>query len=267
MKMELFIYIILGIIQGFTEPLPISSSGHLMIFKDLFEFSLTDLNFEIIVNFGSFIAIFFIFRKVIFELVSSFFIYIFNKDKRSEHLDNFKYCWLIVVASIPVAIIGFFAKDYIESLLSIKLVGCALLVTGLFLFLVRNKNGKKDDSKLSFKDAIIIGLFQVVALFPGISRSGATLIGCLFTGLDNKTALKYTFMLYFPVSVGTMLLSIADLASIDSSLMLNYGIGMIASMIVTYFAYKWFAKLVTNGNLWKFSIYCFIVGILTIIFL
>ena len=118
--MNLIKYAILGIIQGLTEPLPISSSGHLLVFKNLFNTNMfNDLNFEIVVNFASFIAILFIFRKDIIKLIKSFFLYLFGqKDNRKKYKDDFKYCMLIVIGSIPVGIAGILFKDKIESILA-----------------------------------------------------------------------------------------------------------------------------------------------------
>lgn len=268
--LKYFIYILLGILQGFTEPIPISSSGHLLLFKRLFNTNmLDDLNFEIFVNFGSFLAILFIFFPDIIKLIKSFFTYIFNKKKRKETYNDFKYCMLIIVGSIPVAIIGALFKDNIEAAVSnIKLLGVAFLITAISLFLVKNRSGNKEDKDITIKDAIIIGLMQMVALCPGISRSGAVLVGCLLCGLKRETSLKYTFMLYFPVSVASMGLGVIDFieSPASSSLIIPYLLGMIAALIVTYFSYKWLSEIVKKGSLWKFSIYCFILAIFIFIY-
>ena len=263
--MKLLEYIIFGIIQGLTEPLPISSSGHLVLLKNMFNTTIqNDLNFEIIVNFGSFLAILLIFWKDIIKLIKSFFGYLFSKEKKKEYQNDFKYCMLIIIGSIPVGITGILLKDKIENILSgPRILGIAFLITATALFFVRNYKGIKKDKDITYKDAIIIGLLQMVALFPGISRSGTVLVGCLLCGLSRETSLKYTFMLYFPVSVASMGLGILDLldASNLSSLILPYTVGLIASGIVTYFSYQWLSNWVKKGKLWKFSIYCFILGI------
>ena len=243
--MEILKYIILGIIQGITEPLPISSSGHVFILKQIFNLGGTDLNFEIIVNFGSLLAILLIYKDDLIKLIKNFFL--FFKKKTDETKNDFKYCLLIVLGSI----------------------GIAFLVTSLFLFLVKNIKGKKKDKDLSIIDSIVIGITQVVALIPGISRSGSTLIGGLFRDLDRETALKYSFMLYIPVSLGTTILGIKDLLEMSNihDLILPYGLGFIASFIVSYFTLRWFMKVVKKGNLIYFSIYTLIIGILVLLFL
>lgn len=268
--MELIKYIILGIIQGLTEPLPISSSGHLLIFRELFNTNMfNDLNFEVMVNFGSFIAILIIFWKDIVRLVSSFFKYLFgDKKDKKKYYDDFKYCLLIVVGSIPVGIIGLLFKDKIEAIASVKEVGLALLITALALFVVKSSNGKKKDNEITYKDALIIGLFQMCALLPGLSRSGMVLVGCLLCGLNRESSLKYTFMLFFSVSVASFGLSSIDVikSGIASNLLLGYFLGMVAAGIVTYFTYKWLSEIVKNGKLWKFSIYCVLVALFIFIY-
>jgi len=269
--MELIKYIILGIIQGFTEPLPISSSGHLVLFKNVFntDMLLADVNFEIIVNFGSFLAILLIFWKDIVKLVTAFFGFIFNKKKRKEYQSDYKYCWLIIIGSIPVGLAGILLKDKIDALSGHMMVlGIAFLITSIMLFLVKNANGKKEDHDITYKDAIIIGLLQMVALTPGISRSGTVLVGCLLCGLSRAASLKYTFMLYFPVSIASMGLGVLDLLEAGNigSLLLPYLAGLVAAGIVTYFTYRWLSNLVQKGRLWKFSIYCFCLAIFVLIY-
>ncbi len=263
-QMNTIIYIILGIIQGLTEPLPISSSGHIFLFKNLFNTEMfNSLNFEIISNFGSFVAIFIIFWKDIKELVSSFFIYIFNKDKRSENKNKFKYCWLVVISTIPVGITGLLFKDKLENLYNLKGLAIAFLITALALFIVRNIKGTKGDYDITIKDAIVIGLFQMITIIPGISRSGTVLVACLLCNLKRETALKYTFILYFPVSVATMILGVSDLISTPelSSLLIPYFLGMITAGVVTYISYKWLSNFVKKGKLYYFSIYCLLLSI------
>ena len=268
--MNYLIYIILGIIQGFTEPIPVSSSGHIFLFKNIFNTNMfNDLNFEIVTNFGSFLAILFIFRKDAIELLKAFFLYIFKKDLRDKYKNKFRYCMYIIVSTIPIGIAGLLLKDFIESKLqNITLLGFAFLFTALMLLLVKNKNGKKEDDDITLKDALIIGILQIVALFPGISRSGTTLVLCLLVGMSRSTALKYTFILYFPISVGTMILGVKDIIEAGNlaSVFLPYLSGLVAAGIVTYFSYRWLSEIVRKGNLWKFSIYCVCLAIFIFIY-
>lgn len=272
MLVEIIKYLIFGIVQGFTEPLPISSSGHLVLLRYIFNTNaFDDLTFEILLNFASFIAIFYIFRKDIFKLIKSFFTYIFDKDKKEdkEIKKDFKYCLMIIVGSIPAALGGILFKDLIEDKLgsSIKLLGVSFLITAVLLFIVRKMKGIKEDKDITYIDALIIGLFQMAALMPGISRSGAVLVGCMLIGLSRDSALKYTFMLYLPVSVGSMVFSIKDLLHLDTSLIVPYAFGFIASLVVTYFASLWFFDKVRKGRLAYFSIYLLILSLIVLIFI
>ena len=268
--MNYLVYIILGIIQGFTEPIPVSSSGHIFLFKNIFKSEMfNDLNFEIVANFGSFLAILFIFRKDVLDLLKAFFSYIFKKESRCENKKKFRYCMFILISTIPIGIAGVLLKDFIENKLqNIMFLGVAFLITAGMLLLVKNKNGKKEDYDITLKDALIVGIFQIVALFPGISRSGTTLVLCLLVGMSRSTALKYTFILYFPISVGTMLLGVKDIIDAGnlSTVALPYFLGMVAAGIVTYFSYRWLSEIVKRGNLWKFSIYCVFLAIFIFIY-
>ena len=266
---EIIKYIILGIIQGFTEPLPISSSGHVYILRNILNIGeLTDLNFEIIVNFGSLIAILLIYYKDIKKLVTNFFKYFTIKNEETKN--DFKYCLLIILGVIPIGIVGFLFKDQIENFLnSTKIIGISFLITALFLYLVRNIKGKKDDKQLTWKDAIIIGIVQIIAVIPGISRSGSTLITALFCNIKRESALKYSFMLYIPISVGTTLLGIKDLITMPNihEMIIPYGLSFIASLIVSFFTLKWFMNVVKKGKFIYFSIYCLTIGLLVLLFL
>ena len=267
--MMLIKYIILGIIQGITEPIPVSSSGHLFILKKLFNTDiLNDLNFEIFLNFASFLAIVIIFWKDIVKLVTSFFKYIFDKNNRNKYYNDFKYCMLIVVGSIPVGLVGVLFKDEIENILNnVWMIGIAFIITAICLIVVNNIKGKKEDNDISYNDAIIIGLIQALALFPGLSRSGMTLVGCLLCKLNRESSLKYTFMLYLPVSVGTFILGVKDIVEvgIQSNMLINYIISMIFSGIFTLLTYRYFSNMVKKGKLWKFSIYLFFLAIFVFI--
>ena len=266
--MEFIKYIILGIIQGISEPLPISSSGHIFLFKNLFNTEIfNSLNFEIISNFGSFLAILFIFRKDIIKLIKDFFGYLFDKAKKINYKDSFLYVLKIVISTIPVILTGYFLNDYIEEhYTSLKLLAVAFIFTALMLYIVRNIKGNKTSNEITFKDAIIIGLFEAITIIPGISRSGTVLVACLICKLKREDALKYTFMLYFPVSLGAMVLKISDLKTISSNLYLPYFIGMVMALVVTYFSYQWLSNIVKKGHLWKFSIYCLLLAIFIFIY-
>lgn len=267
---ELLKYIFLGFIQGVTESIPVSSSGHLMIFKNLISLNVDFDTLAIITNFGSLIAILLVFRKDIIELIVNFFKYLFKKDKKCK--DDFKYCWLVVLGCIPAGIVGLLVAKLdllakIED--NVKIVGLSLIVTAILLFLIRNIKGNKDDHDITCKNALIIGLFQIIGVFPGISRSGSTIIGGMNQNLKRDTAFKYSFMLYIPMSIAAMALEITDIfdKSIDTITWLYYGLAALVAFVFTYITTKWFRGIVNRGKLIYFSIYCFIVGLLVILFL
>lgn len=268
--MILLKYIFLAIIQGLTEPLPISSSGHMFLFKSLFNTNMfNDLNYEIICNFGSFLAILYLFRKDVIILISDFLKFVFKKEKRNSTKSNFMYCIYIIISTIPVIITGFFLKDFIENKFSnIHFLGVAFLITALALFLVRNIKGNKDDNDITLKDAIIIGLFEAITILPGISRSGTVLVACLICNLKRDTALKYTFMLYFPVSLGAMVLGVSDLVNAGNliKMLLPYSLGIAIAGTITLLSYRWLASWVKRGKLQYFSFYCLLLAIFIFIY-
>ncbi len=266
-------FIILGFIQGITEPIPVSSSGHLLIIKSLISKATEGIDFELlatITNTGSFIAIVLLFKDEIIEILRDFFSHI--KKKSNKTLVNFRYAVLIIIATIPAGIIGLIVTkldlfDFLEK--NIKFVGVTLLITAFFLFLIKDIKGHKEKKDITFKDAITIGLFQVIALLPGISRSGATIVGGMTRDLTRKDAFKFSFLLYIPISVATMLLGLKDLfsSSLSAFSWFCYILSAIVAFIFTYIGTKWFRKIMENGKLIYFVYYCLVVGLLVLIFL
>lgn len=265
--MELLKYIFLGFIQGMTETIPVSSSGHLMIFKEILDVNVDFDTIAILTNFGSLIAIIILFWNDIIKIIKNFFKYLKNKDKKYKN--EYKYAWMIVLGCIPAGLMGLLVSyfelfDKIEN--NIKIVGVSLVITSILLFVIRNFKGKKDDNKIGVKEALTVGCFQILGLFPGISRSGSTIVGGMTQGLKRDTAFKYSFMLYIPMSLAAMVLEMSDL-NMDSNLIFYYICSVVVSLVVTLLVTKWFRKIVNNGKLIYFSIYCFIVGIFVILFL
>lgn len=276
---ELIEYILLGIMQGITEPIPVSSSGHVLILQTILSKinSGIDIDFgtlATITNLGSLIAIIIIFWSDIVNLIKSFFSFVFNKESRKDKevgLD-FKYCLKIIIATIPAGVAGLIATklgllDALEE--NVKFVGIMLLLTAVFLFLIKDFKGKKNRDDISFKDSIIIGLCQMISIIPGLSRSGATIVGGMFRNLKRDVAFNFSFILYIPISIATSILGIKDLLelSISSSTYILYIIAAILAGIFTYIFTKWFAKIVKEGKLIYFSIYCLVLGLVVILFL
>lgn len=261
-------YVILGAVQGFTEPIPVSSSGHLIIAQQLLGVDRKGLAFEILANTASLIAILIVFRADIGRLISGSYNYI--RTRQPQYKSDFMFSLYVVLGTIPAVIIGLLFKDQIEAYFSsIQSVAICLLLTGVALWLIRNLRGKKRDGDLSTKDALIVGFAQAIALVPGISRSGATVIASIATGMKQETALRFSFMLYIPVSLGGLVLGVSDILDDPerTSMALPYLAAFITTFVVTYFAMRWFMNIMAKGNLRYFAYYCFIGAALMLIFL
>lgn len=258
-------YAFLGLLQGVTEPIPISSSGHLIIAQTLLGLEIDGLSFEVLVNFASLLAVLIIYRKDLIRLASGSLSYIRNRDEASKA--DFRFVVYLVIATIPAGLAGVFLNDMFSELKGLFTVGVTLLVTGLALWLIRNMRGHKKDNQLKLKDAIIIGLAQAVALIPGISRSGATIVAAMGLGLNRTTALKFSFLMYIPVSVGGMVLEAGDMIRDPqlSSLAVPYALAFVTSLVASYFALRWFMGIMERGNLKYFSWYAFTVGAIIVV--
>ena len=269
---DLLKFLFLGFVQGITEPIPVSSSGHLLVFQSLIK-GLEGIDYEILAtltNFGSFLAIVIIFRDKIASLFKAFFGYLKSKDKKYYY--DYKYCWYIVIATIPAGLVGIIVKklgifDFLES--NVRFVGLTLVITAAFLYFIKDFKGVKSNKDITFKDSIIIGLFQMVALLPGISRSGSTIVGGMLRSLKREVAFDFSFILYIPISLATMVLGVKDLfeASLSGVQIFYYLIATVMAFIFTYIGTKWFRNVVKNGKLIYFVVYCLVVGSLIIIFL
>ena len=270
-------YIFLGILQGITEPIPVSSSGHLLILQTILEKFSQNINIDFSIlatmtNFGSLIAIVVIYWNDITKLVKSFFAYLLNKNRKKDVKEDFSYCLKIIIATIPAGIAGIIATklnllNTLEE--NVKFVGFMLLLTAIFLFLIKDFKGSKDKDKITFMDAFVIGICQMIAIIPGLSRSGATIVGGMYRKLKRTTAFDFSFILYIPISVATSILGIKDLlaTSISSSTWILYLIATILAGIFTYIFTKWFSKIVKEGKLIYFSVYCVILGLIVILFI
>jgi len=247
--------IILGIVQGLTEWLPVSSSGHLVIFEEFFKMK-TSLFFNIILHLGSLLVLLIVFRNDIKKIILSFF--------KKEYKNYRKIGYLMIIGTIFTGIIVLIFKDLFVNLFSNTLVvGIALMITGSLLFFSKFTKEKKQE--VNFKDSIFIGLMQGVAIIPGISRSGSTISLGLFLGVKREEAARFSFLLFIPAVIGALLFDLFELKTFDNNL-LSLVIGFIVSFIVSYFTLKWFLKLIRNKSFHKFAYYCFILGIIVVLF-
>lgn len=261
-------FLLLGLFQGLTEPIPISSSGHLLIAQYFLDVEIEGSNstFALLVNSASLLAVLIIYRDDIKRLVINGLK--FFKEKTPETRRDFMFVVYLVVATIPAGIIGVLFQDTIDSYLStIVTVGVTLVITGLALWLIRNMRGQRKDGNMTMKDAVIIGGAQAVALIPGISRSGATIVAAMARGINQETALRFSFLLFIPISLGGAVLSITDIVNDDNlaTMAVPYIMAFVGSLVASYFSLKWFMNIMAKGQLKYFAIYCFIVGPLVVL--
>ena len=264
--------IILGAVQGISEFLPISSSGHLVLVPALLGIE-TGLAFDTILHIGTLVAIFTFFWKVIINLIKGFILSIIDLTegvdifKRELHrVPEKRFAWLIIVGTIPTGIMGILLKDAIETIFRGTLfVGIFLLVTAAVLYYSeRHSSGQITQKDMSFKQALIVGICQGLAVFPGISRSGSTIASGLCLGLNREYAARYSFLLSIPAVIGAGLIQIKDIATLDASVSVLLA-GFISSVIFGYLSIKLLMKMIKGWSLDIFAYYCTIIGIITII--
>ncbi|WP_439182186.1 undecaprenyl-diphosphate phosphatase [Carboxylicivirga taeanensis] len=259
--MEIFEALILGIIQGLTEFLPVSSSGHLEIAKAIFGANTVgkeSLFMTVMLHGATAISTIVVFRKEIIEIISGLFQFKWN--------DQTIFSLKIVASLFPAAFVGIVFNDQIEALFNnqILLVGIMLLITSVLLFLA--DKAKTTEKGVSYAHAIIIGVAQAIAILPGISRSGATISTSVLLGIDRTRATRFSFLMVVPLILGKMgkdLLS-SDFTATDISV-LPVTVGFIAAFITGLLACTWMIKLVRNSKLTYFSIYCAIIGLIAIV--
>ena len=249
--MSFFQAIFLGIVQGLTEFLPVSSSGHLVIFQKIFGFTEAPIAFDSLVHFGTLAALIVFFRKEILNIFK-----------------NKKLILNLAIGTIPIVFIGFLLKDKIEEIFnSLLLVGFSFLITATILFLVsRVKESKKGIKEIKKSDSLIVGLFQALAILPGVSRSGSTISGAIFRDIKKEDAFNFSFFLGMIAISGAMLLQVPEIKNFSSDETANGFLGFLFAAIVGYFSLKVLKKFVINGKLHYFGIYCAILGVICIIF-
>lgn len=261
-------YLALGIFQGFTEPIPVSSSGHLVLLQHFLRIEIEGLSFEVLVNFASLFAVLVIYRHDLVKLFFGFFRFIFKKDQSAR--SDFRFGMYIIIATIPAAVIALLFEDWIADIFKhIRVIAITLSVTGVALWFIRNLKGIKRDNDITLREVIVVGLAQAVALIPGISRSGATIVAAMSLGWSQQTALRFSFFLFIPISIGGGILAISDLVQDPNikQLFIPYSLAFIGSFVASYFSLKWFMNIMKKGKLVYFALYCFIVSAVLLIIL
>jgi undecaprenyl-diphosphatase len=260
--------IVLGIVQGLTEFLPVSSSGHLVLFQNLFGLKEPELLFDICMHVGTLTAAIIVFYREILEILRALF-QIPRKLKLRGGLirlcevdESIRMVLLIVVGSIPTVVIGLLFKEIINQLFgSITVVGLMLLVTGSLLWLTQNmRNSKRPVRETTFKDALLIGIAQGLAIIPGVSRSGVTISTALFLGVDRKLASRYSFLLSIPAICGALLIGL-DTPELHTTIPMSTIVaGSVVSAIVGWIALVILLRIVKRGRLHIIAPYCWLVG-------
>ncbi|AXO81026.1 undecaprenyl-diphosphate phosphatase [Olleya aquimaris] len=260
--MDIIDSIILGIVQGLTEFLPVSSSGHLELGKAILgDNSIPEesLLFTVVLHFATALSTIVIFRKDILDILRGLLSFKWNEDT--------KFTTKIIISMLPAVIVGLFFEEQLEQLFggSILLVGCMLLVTAILLYFA--DKAKNTNKNVSFKNAFIIGISQAIAMLPGISRSGATISTSVLLGNDKTKAARFSFLMVVPLIFGKIAKDVlgGDL-SFESQNITALSAGFIAAFVAGLFACTWMISLVKKSKLSYFSIYCAIVGVIAIIF-
>jgi undecaprenyl-diphosphatase len=280
--------ILLGIVQGITEFLPVSSSGHLAILQNIFHVE-TDggMLFDIMLHIGTLVAIFIVYYKDIWRMIvealsmcadicSNIRIFFLNrihktslKYKKIIHNNYRKFVVLILVSTVPTGVIGIIGKDIVEQASNSLLIpGICLLITGVLLLIADlTPDGKKMPRHVSYPAGLLIGAAQGLATLPGLSRSGTTIAVCLLLGLERKFAVKYSFILSIPAVLGAAVLEIGDVIAepIEMGQIGIYAVGMLCAAVVGYVCIRTMLVVVRNKKFRYFSYYCFAVGVLAIV--
>ncbi|MGS0764687.1 undecaprenyl-diphosphatase UppP [Syntrophomonas curvata] len=253
--MTLFHSVLLGAVQGLTEFLPVSSSGHLVIFQHILGVQESPLTFDVMLHMGTLLAVFVAFWDDIVEILKRPFT---------------RLTYLIIVGCIPAALAGYLVAPLIEKAFeSLLVVGLGLIFTGFVLRFSekwsRQSIGLKDIPNTSYKDAIFIGLLQALAIIPGISRSGSTIAAGLFAGMERELAARFSFLLSIPVIIGAGIFELSDVSagSLGQNLPSYLG-GTLVAALFGYLAIKIVLRLVRHGRLSVFSYYCWAAALLTL---
>ncbi|MBD0851515.1 undecaprenyl-diphosphate phosphatase [Maribacter arenosus] len=258
--METLDAIILGIIQGLTEFLPVSSSGHLELGKAILgDNSIPEesLLFTVVLHFATALSTIVVFRKDVWEIISGLFQFKWNEETR--------FSLKIIVSMVPATLIGLFFEEQLEAFFGgdIRFVGFMLLITAVLLYFA--DRAKDTDRKVSYKNAFVVGVSQAIAMLPGISRSGATISTSVLLGVDKTKAARFSFLMVVPLIFGKMAKDImSGELNFESENTFAMGAGFIAAFIAGLAACTWMIKLVKQSKLTYFAIYCLLVGLIAI---
>ncbi len=254
--------IILGLIQGLSEFLPISSSGHLVLAEEILQFNQEGIALEVFLHFGTLLSVFVAFRKEIAQMLIAPYAIWIKKENHPELTEYLKWDLYVIIGTIPAGIVGIFFKSEIEILFSsVILVLFMLTITGIIM--ISSRFLLERNTSLRISNSFIIGIVQACAILPGISRSGSTIVTGLAFGINREKSAKFSFILSIPAVLGATILKTKDLleASPAQNEILHLIIGAIVAFISGYFAIIWLLDLVKKGKLEWFGYYCIIIAI------
>ena len=260
--MNLFRAFFMGLLQGATEFIPVSSSGHLVLVPWLLNWPIPDLFFDTTVHLGTLLAVLVYFRSDLVELARAWIASIAHRKVSDTRA---RVAWLILIGSIPAAVIGYLAEDFFESLFGLpRPVAILLMVTGLILLTSERLSARtKDEGDLRLFDAVLIGFGQALAIAPGISRSGATIASGLVRGLKREAAARFSFLLATPVVLGAAafkLWSVFEVGSASALDPVSLGVGFITSLITGYACITFLMAFLRRRKLYVFAAYCLLAG-------
>jgi undecaprenyl-diphosphatase len=265
--------IALGIIQGLTEFLPVSSSGHLVLLQNIFGLTEPELLLNIWLHVGTLMAVIIVFYKEIISVLTTLmnFHRLYRKHKglvaMFKENQDVRLAGLIIFGSIPTGILGILFHEMADQIFSsVQLVGIMLLITGTFLWLTRRINIQgRPLGHMKISDSLVVGLAQGLAILPGISRSGATISAGIFLGIDRESAGRFSFLLCIPAIAGALLLSLRSTVAYSTIPAAGIFAGTVAAGLTGFFALKVLLKLVRKGRLYYFSPYCWLLGAISLV--
>ena len=263
--MSLFESLFLGALQGITEFLPVSSSGHLVVMKNLMDLQEIPVLFDVILHVATLLVVVLVFRKRIGELFSALIRFVLGR-KREEDRDSLRLIVTILIATAITAVIGF-AVSSLEVERHPKIVSSLFIVTGIILLIARKERGSLEYGQIGIKQAVVTGAAQGLGVFPGISRSGITISGSLLSGMSRERAGEYSFILSIPAILGALILELKDLETLSgltSPLVLTAGAA--SAFLVGLFSLLLLLKLVKRGKLYFFSFYLIPFGLVGLFF-
>ena len=261
---------VLGIVQGLTEFIPVSSSGHLVLVPHLLGWQIPEAQnfiFDVLVQLGTLVAVVVYYWQDLLAIARAFVLGLVRRQPFAEA--DARMGWFLILATLPAVVVGLLAKDLIEqAFASPKMTGVFLLGTALLL-LIAEQAGRRSRSlpELNWQDSLWIGCSQVLALLPGVSRSGATLAGGMTRHLDRSAAARFSFLMSVPVMLGASVLALKDLLALPAvhDFLLPLLIGFLTAMISGYFAIRWLISYLSKHSLYLFAGYCAMLGLVIIL--